>query len=56
MFDAYRFSLSVLYVAIARMNDKYVGYFIYNVFGLYPIKPKPTHIKKCIQGVWYSNN
>jgi hypothetical protein len=21
---------------------------IYNVFGTYPIKPKPTHVKKCI--------
>jgi hypothetical protein len=21
---------------------------IYNVFGTYPIKPKPTHVKRCI--------
>jgi hypothetical protein len=21
---------------------------LYNVFGTYPIKPKPTHVKRCI--------
>jgi hypothetical protein len=22
--------------------------YVYDVFGIYPIKPKPTHVKRCI--------
>jgi hypothetical protein len=41
---------SVIYAEIflPEVNFYIRTHTLYNVFGTYPIKPKPTHVKRCI--------
>jgi hypothetical protein len=37
------------YVHNVGLTNAFFGYLsVYNMFGTYPIKPKPTHVKRCI--------